>query len=132
MDGSGGQERGVGLEAPTGGPVETANTPFTFTLRNTGKPASAIPGLHPDEAIGNMDHDVYRLSASVEGEGWSARILNALAAVEAGAGQPISVYVSREASASQEAILTLRATSESDPTKTAVTTLSLGDGGRTQ
>jgi M6 family metalloprotease-like protein len=152
LDGSGEQERGVALEAwadgteadpagveavdagaaaPASESVDAPNTPFVFTLRNTGGAGALEPGLHPDEAREYLTHDVYRLTVSVEGEGWSAQILNALAAVETGGHQPVTVYVSREASASDEATLTLQATSESDPSKTAVTTLSLGTGDRT-
>jgi hypothetical protein len=138
LDGSGEQERGVDLEAPAdgpdasaGGPVDAPNTPFVFTLRNTGAAGGLEPGLHPDEAREYLSHDVYRLTVSVDGEGWSARILNALTAVEVGGAEPVTVYVSHEETASLEATLTLRATSESDPSKTAATTVSLGAGDRT-
>ena len=102
-----------------------SGTPISVTLSNTGAPPISDPGFHPDDASDHVGFDVYRLSVSVEGDGWSARLLNALAAVEVGGSQPITVYVSREEEGSGEATLTLRATSESDPTKAAVTTVSL-------
>ena len=78
-------------------------------------------GITEVEAFG-----LFRLDVSVSGEGWSARLLNALAAVEAGASQSVTVYVSPEAGSADEATLTLRATSESDPSQTASVTVVLG------
>jgi len=56
---------------------------------------------------------------SVEGEGWSAQLINGLAAVGSGAFQTVTVYVSQETGGAKPAAVTLRATSESDPSKTA-------------
>ena len=47
------------------------------------------------------------------------RLLNALAAVKPGASEPVTVYVSRADGASKSAKVTLKAISESDPSKTA-------------
>jgi hypothetical protein len=63
------------------------------------------------------------MSVSVAGEGWSGRILNALAAVESGGSQEVTVYVSAGQGAAESGTLTLSATSESDPTKTAAVTV---------
>ena len=62
-------------------------------------------------------------SGSIAGEGWSVRLLNALAAVEAGGSVPVTVYVSADPGAAASATLTLTATSESDPSVTVHTTL---------
>lgn len=101
-------------------------TEVTFTLTNSGSPAVAGPSTHPDDATEYLNSDLYRLDVSVSGEGWSARLLNALAAVEAGESRSVTVYVSPEAGSADEPTLTLRATSESDPSKTASVTVSLG------
>ena len=79
--------------------------------------------MHPDDAAAYLSSDVYRLSASVEGEGWSARLLNALAAVEVGGSQTVTVYVSKETGGADSARVTLHAVSESDPSKTAAFTV---------
>jgi len=115
LDGAGPEERGVALTAKTGQAVKQPNTPVVFTLDNTGKSAAAGPGA----ADAHMNSDVYRLSVSIEGKGWTAQLLNGLAAVKAGASQPVTVYVSHEAGSAKSAKVTLRATSESDPSKTA-------------
>jgi M6 family metalloprotease-like protein len=119
LDGSGPQERGVALTAKAGQAVKGPNTPVVFTLSNAGKAAAA------DAGAGNSAHlnsDVYRLSASIEGEGWTSQLLNGLAAVKAGGSQLVTVYVSREDGSAKSAKVTLRATSESDPSKTATAT----------
>ncbi len=123
LDGSGPQGRGVGLDGPAEEGVEQPNTPITFTLTNTGATGEADPTLHPDDAAAYLSSDVYRLSASVEGEGWSARLLNALAAVEVGGSQTVTVYVSKETGGADSARVTLHAVSESDPSKTAAFTV---------
>ena len=114
LDGSGPQARGVALAAPAGrSKAGDAPVPVTFTLRNTGSAAAAAGDAH-------VGYDVYRLSVSVEGAGWTARLPNALAAVKAGDSRAITVVVARAgATTARTATITLRATSESDPAKSA-------------
>jgi hypothetical protein len=115
LDGAGSQRRGAALAPPAGRSslkVKGEAAPVTFMLFNTG--------VKTDEAAGpHFGSDVYRLSVSVEGRGWTARLLNALAAVKIASSSPVAVYVSREPGASKSAAVTLRATSESDPSKFA-------------
>jgi len=125
LDRGGLQERGGDLDSPGEERVSRDNTPITFTLTNTGGGFSDEPDPHPDEAAAFLQGDLYRLSAAMEGEGWSARLMNALAAVEAGASQPVTVYVSSGPGAAESASLTLTATSESDPSVVARATVSL-------
>ena len=123
LDGSRLQERGLALDSQAKQRVRRPNTPVTFTLKNTGKAAEIDPGLHPSDARAYLNSDVYRLSVSVEGKGWTAQLLNSLAAVEFGGFQPVTVYVSREEGSAPSATVILRATSESDPSKTAIATV---------
>ncbi len=123
LDGSGPQERGVSLTAQDGQSVRRPDTPVRFTLGNPGAAAEMDPALHPADAGAYLNSDVYRLSVSVEGEGWTARMLNGLAAVEFGESRPVTVYVSREDGSAPSAAVTLRATSESDPSRTATATV---------
>ena len=123
LDGSGPQVRGVFLEAQANRKVKQNNTPVIFSLKNTGNTAKTDPALHPADATAYLNSDVYRLSASVEGEGWTARLLNGLAAVEFGGLQDIPVYVSRADRSAATATVILRAASESDPAKTATVTV---------
>lgn len=119
LDGAGPRERGVALTAQPAAGMRQTPMPLSFTLTNTGQGDAeeatarmAGPGAHPAS-------DVYRLSVTVEGKGWTARLLNGLAAVKAGGSRPVTVHVSREAGAVKSATVTLRATSESDPSKSA-------------
>jgi hypothetical protein len=82
-------------------------------LTNTGTAAATDAGLHPVDAGAWLDSDLYRLSVSVEGEGWSLRLLNGLAAVPFGASVPVTAYVTPGASPTGR--LTVTAVSVSDP-----------------
>jgi hypothetical protein len=94
-------------------------------LSNTGEAGSSDLSLHPDDAGPYLSADIYRLDATVTGEGWTARILNALTAVGPGQDRSVTVYVSRGTAAAGEATLNLSATSESDPSTTAIATVRL-------
>ena len=111
LDGAGPQARSAILAAPkTPAPIKIkqADTAVSFLLSNTGKAAeTALPAP--------FGSDVYRLSVSVDGDGWTARLLNALVVVRSGAFKPVTLYVSHDPSAAKSATITLRATSESDP-----------------
>lgn len=48
---------------------------------------------------------------------WSARLLNALAAVKPGGSSPMTVHVAHSSGAAKTATVTLRAVSESDPSR---------------
>ena len=123
LDGLGLHERGVVLDAQADQRIRRPNTPVTFTLSNTGKAVETDPALYPADASAYLNSDVYRLSVLVEGKGWTAQILNGLAAVEFGESQPVTVYVSQEDGGAPSATVTLRATSESDQSKTAAATV---------
>lgn len=90
-----------------------------FTLTNTGHAVAQPTGAHPREQPTYFDWDVYRLSASVKGEGWTVDLQNALAAVRFGASQPVTVFASHTSNASKDAFVTVTATSESNPTLTS-------------
>ena len=120
LDGSGRQARGAALAAPAESKVERPNTVVRFTLTNTGQAAGTTDVAGGEGAAGShLNYDVYRLSVSVEGRGWSARLLNALAAVKPGESGHVAVYMSRENGSERSATVTLQAVSESEPSKTA-------------
>jgi M6 family metalloprotease-like protein len=123
LDGSGPQARDVALDVQAEQKVRRPGTPVTFTLRNTGAAVETDPTLHPADARAHLDSDVYRLSISVEGDGWTAQLPNALAAVRIGESQPVTVYVSSSNGSASSATITLRAASESDASKTAAATV---------
>jgi hypothetical protein len=125
LDGSGRHKRGVALDVQANQRVRQSNTPVTFTLTNTGTGVETDMALHPADAGAYLNSDVYRLSVSVEGQGWSAQLLNGLAAVKIGGSQPVTVYVSQEGGGASSTTVTLRATSESDPSKTAAASVQI-------
>jgi hypothetical protein len=59
----------------------------------------------------------------VEGEGWTAQLLNALAALKPGESQKVIVYVSHVKDGAPKGEVTLQVISESDPSKTATATV---------
>lgn len=75
--------------------------------------------LHPKDATTYLNSDIYRLSVTTTDPGWSAQLANALAAVKFGDSLQLPVHVTHTAGGGHSATITLTATSESDPTKTA-------------
>jgi hypothetical protein len=122
LDGSGPQRRGVAIEARAGQKASRTNAPVVFTLKNTGAAVATDPALHAADVNAFLKSDVYRLSATVEGKGWTVQLLNGIASVEFGGSRQVTVYVSNEAGSSSSARVTLKAVSEGDPTKTATAT----------
>ena len=122
LDGSGRQRRGVALSS--GGAVAGDHRSVGFRLTNTGTRA-AIDSVHPLRRDAAFDSDVYRLAASVEGDGWSVDLVNAFAALPFGASADVPVYVRHTSGAARSARITLRAVSESDPRQIAVSTYTL-------
>jgi M6 family metalloprotease-like protein len=130
LDGAGPQTRGVALQS-AGAQEVTAGQWSTCTvpLKNTGAAATTDPALHPQDSTSFLTSDVYRLSASATGTGWTAKIVNALTAVKFGETVKVPVFVTKALNASSAGTVSLTATSESDPsaTQTAVCALGAGD-----
>lgn len=122
LDGSGPQVRGVKLGVGKVGNPHSGWVDCSFTLRNTGEGVSPNLGNHPEKVDRYLDGDIYRLSATVSGTGWSGQLYNALATAKFGGTTEVRVYVERGDGYSGNATVTLQATSESDPTKTATQT----------
>jgi len=100
----------------------TPGTPpnvVTFVLTNTGTAAATDAAAHPSDASAAVGYDIYRMSVTIEGKGWTASLPNALAAVKFGASVPFPVSFARAPGGALSARMTLKAVSESDPTKTA-------------
>ncbi|MGW5265070.1 M6 family metalloprotease domain-containing protein [Microbispora sp. NPDC004025] len=119
LDGSGPQKRGVKLLPGAGIPAAAKGvSTCRFPLFNTGKAAPA-QGQHPEDAGEYLNSDVYRLQAKVEGKGWSVITPNALTAIGFGEHDDVAVHAQRADGGSRLATVTLTATSESDPARTA-------------
>ena len=122
LDGSGPHLRGAAAGAASSQPVPGPAGTWYVTLRNTGKAAPVEAGAHPQDAAAYVDGDVYRLAASIEGEGWTAELQNALTALRFGRSQTIPVRITKSPAASAAATVTFTATSESNPEKRTVVT----------
>jgi hypothetical protein len=122
LDGAGPQTRGVSVASPTLGTAEGYTT-CTFDLENTGAMAT-VPNVHPQDASTYLDSDIYRLTATATGTGWSAYLKNAFASAEFGRSVSVPVYVEK---GTGSGTVTLNAVSESDPTKTASAVCTLSD-----
>jgi hypothetical protein len=104
LDGAGPQQRGVALAA-----ASARAGACVFTLKNTG---SAV-----QDASAAVSYDIYRLSVSVSGQGVSAELPNALAALKFGESRAVTIPLVRSGGGPVSA--TLRAVSESDSSKSA-------------
>jgi M6 family metalloprotease-like protein len=122
LDGAGPQTRGVAVETPAPLRLAGRSADCSFLLKNTGVSAPAPAAVHPQDAAAYLDNDIYRLTVSVEGAGWTAQLRNALAAMPFGQSAAIPVYVVRAPGAASSATIALTARSESDPSKTATAT----------
>jgi M6 family metalloprotease-like protein len=121
--GAGPQTRGVAVQrghATGQTPGWAANCQFPVT--NTGTDAATDPALHPQDERAYLHNDVYRLSASVHGSGWTAQLYNNLTTAPFGQTADVPVYVSRDPGSTSAATVKLTATSVSDPGKTATAT----------
>ncbi|MEV4756897.1 M6 family metalloprotease domain-containing protein [Micromonospora sp. NPDC049559] len=125
LDGTGGPSaHGVrlGKGAVVGGGRPTKQgVSCSFDLTNTGV-FSAGGQQHPEDVTPYLTSDVYRLTATVNGKGWRAELPNALATAKFGASTQVRVSVGASASAANNGIVQLTATSVSDPTKTETRT----------
>jgi M6 family metalloprotease-like protein len=123
LDGSGPQTRDVALAAGPAVTVTQPNTECAFTLSNTGKSATTDPALHPSDATSALNSEIYRLSVTSADAGWSAQLANIFVAVPFGETVKVPVYATHAASGGNAATITLKATCESDPAKSATATL---------
>ncbi|WP_143022235.1 peptidase M6 [Nonomuraea maritima] len=121
--GAGPQRRGVALtKGKPGGKAPEYATTCSFRLTNTGRDAATDPALHPQDERAHLRNDIYRLSASASGGGWTAQLQNNLATATFGASTDVPVFVTRTPGSSHSATVTLKASSVSDPSKTATAT----------
>ena len=86
-----------------------------FRIKNTGSAGIMREGIHPQDVKGNTDADIYRLTLSVDGEGWEAGLLQEIVCVRNGKESIIPVYYGKQNENAGKAIITLMATSESNP-----------------
>jgi M6 family metalloprotease-like protein len=122
LDGSGPQRRGVQLAATTARAGGSGLANCSSPLINTGQIAPPQQTGHPEDVSAYLRGDVYRLSATVEGSGWTTWLPNHLATASAGKPVQVPVYAKQNTPGSKLVRVNLTATSESDPTKTSTAT----------
>jgi hypothetical protein len=124
LDGAGPQTRGVSLAVPQASAVDK-RVLLNFALTNTGSSAATPTGAHPRDESAFLDDDIYRITESITGDGWTADLPDALAAVKFGGSRQIPVVVRRTDNAAPSADLTVTARSESDPTRVSTVHITL-------
>lgn len=125
LDGQGPHSRGVKLVSPSLKNVPKEEGFINLSITNTGTAAETGKGLHPQEVAGSTVNDIYRVKLEIEGEGWDAALLNELACVESGNTIELPVWIARKKGAKGGAKITVRATSESDPSVSAASVIEL-------
>lgn len=106
LDGSGQQKRGLTVAPPSTAKMKNTAEYFNYSITNTGSPSKAIP-------LNN--NDIYRLSVSIEGEGWDVQLLNSLSSIYNGDSEKVPVYVTRTETCANSAKVILSVKSENDP-----------------
>jgi len=112
LDGAGPQARGVAASAPATFAATTPLANFTAAIKNIGAAGTGAA----------FASDIYRVSVTVEGTGWLADLQSAVVAVKAGESVEVPVFVRHARGAAASATVTIKAVSESDPTKTSSAT----------
>jgi len=120
--GAGPQTRGVAVANAPAEQVSSSNANCRFQLTNTGADAATDQSVNPQDESLSFHNDVYKLSTSASGDGWSAQLYNDLATARFGDTVSVPVYVTRTAAAAAGGTITLTATSVSDASKTATAT----------
>jgi M6 family metalloprotease-like protein len=115
LDGSGLQKRNFTVTPPSERKIKGKTGYVFFTVTNTGEPSAADPSLHYQNASRWLNSDIYRLSVSCEGTGYSAQLLNGLISLESGETGEVPVYISFEKGSSHKTKINLNVQSESDP-----------------
>jgi M6 family metalloprotease-like protein len=114
LDGAGDFQRAVSVEQPQHYAVGASTALVRLPLTNTGEAGTGVFGS-----------DVYRITSSIEGDGWSVWQPNEIAAVAAGGSVTVPAFATMTDGAAETATLTMTATSESDPSATVTVTVEL-------
>jgi M6 family metalloprotease-like protein len=121
LDGAGPQRRGVAAFPTVALTPPNGWARCIVPVRNTGR-AAAVPPGHPEDVSGYAGSDVYRVSAAVAGSGWTTWLPATVTTAKFGQIVPVQVYVKRSSGGPRRTQVRVTVTSESDPTKTAIST----------
>lgn len=115
LDGAGPQKRGVMVALPRERKIKGSSGYAVFTVRNTGEPSSSDPSLHHQNTSRWLNSDIFRLTASCNGDECPVTLLNGFISLLPGETGEVPVYVSFDGQTSRKARISLTVTSESDP-----------------
>ena len=121
LDGSGPQRRGVGLRSANAVADSRGLATCRLPLTNSGR-AGRLPNEHPEDVRPYLRNDIYRLTARVNGNGWTTHLPQRLATLRSGTTQRITAYARNDYAQAAPATVTVTARSESDPDVVATTT----------
>lgn len=132
LDGSGPQKRGLTAKLVKSKGETSANVPniaemscLKLEVTNTGKPVAKDTTLNPGCPQSSLNYDIYRISATITGEGNSVQIPNELIAIPFSETGYIMLYYSENVKSKQKPTITVAVTSVSDPTLTVMNTKKL-------
>ena len=114
LDGAGPFARGVALGQSSTTPLSPTTTLLEVPLTNTGEAGTGL-----------FDSDVYRISATVEGDGWDVQLPYEVRAAKVGQTVPVQAYATSSENAAESALVTITATSETDPSRTQTVAIEL-------
>jgi M6 family metalloprotease-like protein len=115
LDGPGPQMRDFDVSSPTVRRVKGNAGYVYFTVKNIGEPSATDQSLHYQNTSGWLNSDIYRLSVTSEGTGYSVHLLNSLISLEPGETAEVPVYVEHVKSSPWKVKVNLTVQSESDP-----------------
>jgi M6 family metalloprotease-like protein len=125
LDGAGPHVRGVTISQGTpAGRIPAEAATCQFPLRNTGLVRPFTNG-HPESVADYVNSDVYRLSASVAGDGWSVQLPSEIVTAKNGTTVTVPVNAVRSTTGARSATVRLTAKSESNASATSTATCSL-------
>ncbi|MDQ4005300.1 MAG: M6 family metalloprotease domain-containing protein, partial [Actinomycetota bacterium] len=112
LDGAGTFVRGLALGQASTSSVNPTTVRVDVPLTNTGQAGD-----------GRFASDIYRIDATVEGEGWTVQLPHEVRAARAGETISVQALATSAEGAAESATVTLTATSEADPSKTQTVTV---------
>ena len=96
LDGQGPHERGVEI-SEMGRPERGKQKGIQkLRIKNTGLAGMMREGIHKQDVKENTDADIYRLTLTVDGEGWEAGILHEIVCIRNGEEAIIPVYYGKQ------------------------------------
>jgi M6 family metalloprotease-like protein len=127
LDGKGKSQNDVSVLVDKTLKIKGSGNKIFVNLKNTGKYVETNDVFHPQDVSQLLKNDIYRLSVSVEGKGWEAKLYNEFSALAFGEEQKIPIYIEKQANCAKSATLTIKAQSESDKSKVKIITIKLVD-----